>query len=222
MKCQSVGKESKPYYKELAMALSNYTELVSTVESYLARSDLTSIIPTFVQLAQERMTRDLRVREMLKVATTTATNNDGTVALPNDFLEMRELHFQGNPLATLTYESPDLFFRNGITETSGIPFYYTIINDQLQFAPTPDGNQVLQMLYYYKPTYISSTTATNLYITNFSDAMLYATLAEAEPYLMNDARIQIWASMYDRAIGNIMNNDLGKKYPNIALNVVAR
>ena len=53
------------------MALATYSELVSTVESYLARTDLTSIIPTFVQLAQDRMTRDLRTREMLKVATTT-------------------------------------------------------------------------------------------------------------------------------------------------------
>lgn len=204
------------------MALANYTELVSTIESYLARTDLTSIIPTFIQLAQERMTRDLRVREMLKVATTTATSQDGTVALPSDFLEMREIHFQGNPVYTLEYQSPDLFFRNGWTDTSGEPFYYTIINDQLQFAPIQAGDLTLQMLYYYKPTYISSTEATNLYITNFSDALLYASLAEAEPYLMNDARIQTWASMYDRAIGNIMKNDLGKKYPNTALNVVAR
>jgi len=204
------------------MALANYTELVSTIESYLARDDLTSIIPTFIQLAQERMTRDLRVREMLKVATTTATSQDGTVALPSDFLEMREIHFQANPVYTLEYQSPDLFFRNGWTDTSGIPCYYTIINDQLQFAPIQAGDLTLQMLYYYKPTYISSTEATNLYITNFSDALLYASLAEAEPYLMNDARIQTWASMYDRAIGNIMKNDLGKKYPNTALNVVAR
>jgi hypothetical protein len=202
------------------MALASYNDLVSTVESYLARSDLTSVIPTFVMLAQQRMSRDLRTREMLKVATTTAT--DGTVEIPTDFLEMRELHFQGNPPITLEYESPDKFFRDMLTTTSGLPYYYTIIGYEFQFAPAPDSSQVLQMLYYAEPTFISSTVSSNLYLANYPDALLYATLAEAEPYLMNDARIQVWATMYDRAIANIMNSDIGKKFPNTALNVTLR
>ena len=202
------------------MALATYSELVSTVESYLARTDLTSIIPTFIQLAQDRMTRDLRTREMLKVATTTAT--DSTVELPSDFLEMREIHFQGNPPITLEYESPDKFFRDQLTTTSGLPYYYTIIAYELQFAPAPDSSMTLQMLYYSKPTYISATTSSNLYLANYSDALLYATLAEAEPYLYNDVRIETWSAMYDRAIQNIMNSDIGKKFPNTALNVTLR
>lgn len=202
------------------MALTNYNDLVSTVESYLARSDLTSVIPTFVMLAQQRMSRDLRTREMLKLSTTTATDN--TVELPTDFLEMREIHFQGNPPITLEYESPDKFFRDFLTTTSGLPYYYTILAYELQFAPAPDSAQVLQMLYYAEPTFISTTTASNIYLANYPDALLYATLAEAEPYLMNDARIQVWATMYDRAIANIMNSDIGKKYPNTALNVTLR
>jgi len=202
------------------MALASYNDLVSTVESYLARSDLTSVIPTFVMLAQQRMSRDLRTREMLKVATTTAT--DGTVEIPTDFLEMRELHFQGNPPITLEYESPDKFFRDMLTTTSGLPYYYTIIGYEFQFAPAPDSAQVLQMLYYAEPTFVSSTVSSNLYLANYPDALLYATLAEAEPYLMNDARIQVWATMYDRAILNIMNSDISKKFPNTALNVTLR
>jgi len=202
------------------MAFTNYNELVTTVASYLARSDLTSIVPTFVQLAQERMTRDLKTREMLKLSTTTAT--DSTVELPIDFLEMREIHFQGNPPVTLEYQSPDKFFRNHLTTTSGQPYYFTIIGYEMQFAPTPDNNQVLQMLYYNKPTFISPSVSSNLYLANYPDALLYATLAEAEPYLMNDARLQVWASMYERAISNIMNNDIGKKFPNTALNVTLR
>jgi len=202
------------------MALTNYNDLVTTVESYLARSDLTSIIPTFVMLAQQRISRDLRTREMLKVATTTAT--DGTVELPTDFLEMRELHFQGNPPITLEYQSPDKFFRNQVTTTSGLPYYYTIIGYEFQFAPVPDSAQVLQLLYYAEPTFISSTVPSNLYLANYPDALLYATLAESEPYLMNDERIQVWATMYDRAISNITNSDIDKKFPNTALNVTLR
>lgn len=204
------------------MAFTNYTSFVTVVENYLARTDLSAQIPDFINLAQQRMTRDLRTRPMLKVATTTANNQDGTVELPSDFLEMRELHFQGNPEIVLEYQSPDLFFRNLLTDTGGTPRFYTLISNELQFAPMPDGDLTLQMLYYAQPTFISSTTASNLYLANYPDALLYATLAEAEPYLMNDARVQTWATMYDRAITNIMRNDDGSKYPNVPLNVVVR
>ena len=69
------------------MAFTNYTSFVTTVESYLARTDLTSVIPDFIQMAQLRMSRDLRTEAMLKVATTTPT--DSKVAFPTDFLELR-------------------------------------------------------------------------------------------------------------------------------------
>ena len=204
------------------MSVATYTDFVTVVTNYLARTDLSVQIPDFIRFAQERMTRDLRVRQMLKLATTSATGGDGTIELPSDFLEMRELHFQGNPPITLEYQSPDSFFRDYLTSTSGKPYYYTLIGQEFQFAPEPDSAYVLQMLYYSKPTYISTTTSSNIYLANYPDALLYATLGEAEPYLMNDQRIATWASMYDRAIANIQKNDDGSKYPNTALNVTLR
>jgi hypothetical protein len=44
------------------------------------------------------------------------------------------------------------------------------------------------------------------------DALLYGALGEAEPYLMNDARLQIWANLYDRAISSISTTDQGGEY----------
>ena len=102
------------------MALTNYTTFLATVENYLARTDLTSIIPDFIQLAQTRMSRDLRTEKMLKVATATITANDGTIGVPSDMLEVREIHLQGNPIVRVEYQSPDLFFKNELTTTSGI------------------------------------------------------------------------------------------------------
>jgi hypothetical protein len=202
------------------MALTNYTTFVSTVENYLARTDLTNVIPDFIQLAQTRMSRDLRTEKMLKVATTTMVDN--TVSIPADMLEVREIHLQGNPPVILEYQSPDLFFKNFQTTLSGRPFYFTMLGSEFQFAPQPNGNQTVQILYYSQPTFISTTTASNLFLANYPDALLYATLAEAEPYLMNDGRIQTWSSLYDRAIANIKTSDLGQTYPYTSLSVTPR
>ncbi len=141
------------------MAFTTYTSFVTTVESYLARTDLTTVIPDFIQMAQLRMSRDLRTEAMLKVATTTPT--DSKVAFPSDFLELREMHFQGNPPIVLEFQSPDLFFRNGQTSLSGRAHYFTMLGTEFQFAPTQDTDYTIQILYYAQPTFISTTTSSN-------------------------------------------------------------
>jgi hypothetical protein len=202
------------------MALTNYSAFVTTVENYLARTDLSSQIPDFIQMAQFRMTRDLRTERMLKVATTAPTDNK--VAFPTDFLELREMHFQGNPPILLEFQSPDLFFRNGQTTLSGRSHYFTMLGTEFQFAPSQDSSYTIQILYYAQPTFISSTVASNLFLAYYPDALLYATLAEAEPFLMNDARIATWSALYDRAIANIKTSDLGQTYAYTTLSVTPR
>ena len=201
------------------MAFTNYTTFVATVANYLGRDDLTSVIPDFVELAQERISRDLRVQEMLKVSTATTTAGDATISFPADFLELREIHIDGTPVYTLEYQTPDKFFRNEKTHLSGVPTFFTMLGAEFQFAPVPDGTQTVQILYYAKPDFISATQASNVYLAYFPDALLYATLAEAEPYLMNDERVQVWATLYDRAIANIKTNDKGATFSSATLNV---
>jgi len=204
------------------MAFTNYTSFVTTVQNYLGRDDLTTAIPDFIELGQHRITRDLRVQEMLKSSTASTIAGDSTIAFPTDMLEIRDIHIQGTPNYELEYQTPNDFYRNDLATTSGTPRYFTMIGKEFVFAPVPDGTQTLQILYYAKPTFISTTTASNVYLANFPDALLYATLAETEPYLMNDARIQTWASLYDRAIQSIRANDKGATYPNTSLNVTTR
>ena len=180
------------------MAFTSYSDLQTTIASYLARSDLTSIIPTFIQLAENRLRRELRLRAMLKVATTTTTANDSTVELPNDFLEMRDLHFNTSPITVLKYDAPNVFYRNTWSNISGKPTNYTLLAQDFQLAPIPDSNYTLQMLYYAAPEYLSSTNPSNVFLANCPDLLLYGALAEAEPYLMNDARLETWAALYQR------------------------
>jgi len=201
------------------MALATYSDLVTTVENYLARSDLTSIIPTFIQFAQERMSRNLRTSAMLTTASLTVTNGEATI--PSDLLELRDIYFDSNPTTPVNYKTPDQFYRTFLTKTSGVPLFYTIIDGEFKFAPTPNSSDTANILYYAKPTFISGSNATNVFITNYPDALLYATLGEAEPYLMNDGRIETWAALYQRAVADIQQSDLGSKYPNAALNVTA-
>ena len=55
------------------MALTSYTTLKNEIESYLNRTDLTANLDTFIDLAESRMARDLRLREMETIDTSITT-----------------------------------------------------------------------------------------------------------------------------------------------------
>jgi hypothetical protein len=199
------------------MAFTTYSELKTSIASYLGRSDLTTQIPDFITLAETRLQRELRTRPMLKSATATMTGGDNTVGLPTDFLEMRDLYIQGNPRQPVSFMSPSAFTRNARAEESGKCIDYTILGAEMAFAPIPDTAYVLEMLYYYKPTVLSDANSSNVFLANYPDALLYGALAQAEPFLMNDARIATWAGLYDSAIQLIITSDDSSEYNGVPL-----
>ncbi len=194
------------------MAFDSYSSLKTTISSYLARNDLDSVIPDFIRLAELRLQRELRIRQMLTVAQATTTGGIATVGIPSDFLEMRDIHIVANPVRTLSYDAPNSFYRNTRSMQSGVPSAYTVLADEMQLAPIPDGAYILQMLYYAKPPVLSDTNPSNTFLANTPDALLYGALGEAEPYLMNDARLSVWAALYDRSVNSISVADQGGEY----------
>ena len=199
------------------MAYTSYSDLQTSVANYLGRSDLTAVIPDFIRFAETRLARELRTRKMLKSATSSMTAGDARVALPTDFLEVRDLYTQGNPRMPVTYMSPSGFTRDARADESGLPVFYTVLSAEFQFAPIPDTAYVLEILYYAQPPVLSGTNTSNVFLANYPDALLYGSLLEAEPYLINDARSQTWATLYDRAIKNIQDSDQNSEYSGIPL-----
>lgn len=189
------------------MSITNYTDLKATIASYLARSDLTAQIPDFIQLAETRLRRELRIRQMLKVVTTDTVAGDSTVELPSDYLQMRDLHMNTNPVQTLGYQSPSNFYRNTNAAISGVPLQYTVLAQEFQLAPIPDGIYTLQMIYYATPPYLTTSNTSNVFLANCPDLLLYGALGEAESYLMNDPRLQTWAALYDRSLSALTISD---------------
>jgi hypothetical protein len=199
------------------MALATYSDLKTSIANYLARSDLTTQIPDFITLAENRLRRELRTRKMLKLVSATMTANDNTLSLPSDFLALRDVHLATTPARPLNFQTPSVFFRNARVTDTGVPVDYTILDAEFQFAPIPDTNYATRMLYYAAPTYLSDANTTNVFISNYPDALLYAALGEAEPYLMNDERLATWAALYQRAIDSITSSDDQDEYSAVPL-----
>ena len=189
------------------MSITTYAELQTTIAGYLARSDLTTQIPDFIRLAEVRLRRDLRIRQMLTSTTLTCTSGTATVTIPSDFLEIKDFVVTGNPVRPLNYESPSLFSRNSRSMDAGKPLDYTVLATTFKLAPIPDSNYSLSLVYSAAPEYLSDTNTSNTFLTVCPDLLLYASLLEAEPYLMNDARVNTWGTMFDRAMSSLTRSD---------------
>ena len=189
------------------MAITSYTDLQTTIASYLARTDLNTMIPTFIDFAEGRLARDLRTRPMLRNVTSSMPASQAKIALPNDFLAVRDVFIQGNPREAVTYLTPSAFTRDGRADQSGKPLYYTVYGTEFVFSPIPDAEYTLELLYYARPNRLDADTISNVFLANYPDALLYASLIEAEPYLMNDARTSVWGTLYDKAIAAITRSD---------------
>ena len=66
------------------MALTNFSELKSSIADFLNRDDLTSVIPTFISLAEAQFARDLRHYKMENRAT--GTIDSQYMTKPSDWL----------------------------------------------------------------------------------------------------------------------------------------
>jgi hypothetical protein len=199
------------------MSFTSYSELQTTIAGYLARTDLTTQIPDFIRLAELRLRRDLRIRQMLKSVTTSTVANDETVELPSDFLEVRDFVVVGNPVRPLNYYSPSAFNRNTRTWEIGKPVDYTVLANDFQLAPIPDTVYTLKMFYFAAPVFLSDSNTSNAFLANTPDALLYGALLEAAPYLMDDARINTWGTMFDRAMASITRSDEQGQYSGVPL-----
>jgi hypothetical protein len=83
---------------------------------------------------------------------------------------------------------------------SGQPKYFCVIGGQIRVLPTPDTSYVSELIYYGKLSKLSTSNTTNWLLTLSPDVYLYGSLLQAAPYLQDDARIQVWAGLYQRGI----------------------
>lgn len=185
------------------MALTTYDELKASIADFLNRDDLTSVIPDFITLAEADMNRGLRHWRQEKRST--AEIDTQYSAVPADFMEAIRFYITSNdtsPLELISQsEMVDRRYRSG--DTSGKPAYYAVTAGEIEVYPTPDGTYDAELYYYSRITALSAINTSNWVLEYFPDAYLYGALVHSAPYLKDDARTQVWASLYANALNAI-------------------
>lgn len=185
-----------------------YGGLKDSVASWLKRSDLTSVIPDLIALGEARIARDLRLRKQVTQTTLTTVAGQQYVSLPADFLEAENFTVGTSPPRTMSVVTPELLdvkFPAG--SWSGVPAAYCAVGDQIRLGPTPDAAYSITLDYYQRWTALSASSDTNWLLQKHPSIYLFAALAEAEPFLMNDPRAAVWEAKYANDVKTLQDAD---------------
>ncbi len=184
-----------------------YAELQAKVAAWMNRDDLTAMIPGFIELAEERMNRVLRVRQMELVLPATAiTDNQITPAA--DVIDAKVLwvpNFEATPLKAQALES---VVANGST---GMPSLYAWSGGNFYFD---GGGSVQGVLYVRIPAL--ATALTNWLSVAAPSLYLFGALAEAKLYVGDDAGAQGWNARFDQALQELIGNEQRRSGPLVA------
>ena len=201
------------------MAIATYTDLQTSIENFLARTDLTAQIPDFIQLAEARMSRELETRSQEKRATASTVAGNEYIALPVDMREVREVKLLTSPLTVLDYKSPTAIDKDHSTAGQSKPLSYSIIGDEIRLRPIPDAVYSVEIVYIGEIEGLSATNATNTILSRHPDAYLSGALVEAYTYLMDETRAQLYDQKFSRAIAEIQRDSERSYYGTSSLQI---
>lgn len=188
------------------MAITTYSELKAALAEWLNRDDLTTAIPTFISLAEAQFNRTIRHRKM--VVRSEATLDTSYFAVPADWLENIRFQLNTNPVVPLLYVTPEQALEETQTYSAARqPMFFTMIGQQFQVVPEPDGEYDSELLYYGKIAALSDAAPTNWMLTENPDLYLYGALVQSAPYLKEDERITLWAGLYQQLFSDMVLSD---------------
>ena len=183
--------------------IGTYAQLQTEIANWLDRTDLTSQIPTFIELAEASFNRTIRAPDMI-------TKNDSYSisgqynTLPSDTLEIIRIVVDVQPVIVLEYLTPqDLSELRGELTGTGKPYYFTLVggsSNQLEVLRSPDQTYTSSIVYYTRIPALTDSATTNWLLTANPDIYLFGALVEAEPYLKNDERMPMWTNRLDKAL----------------------
>jgi hypothetical protein len=178
------------------LAFDSYDELISTINDWMDRSDLTGAAPSMIALCEARIRREL---DPLTFETSASVAvSEGIGPLPADYDFMRSVSYNGKPLDEC---SPEIGRQFAAGET---PVAYSLEAGQMRVWPAWTGTVVI--LYQAKMPALSEANQSNTILLQHPDVYFFGSMLFAEGYLANDSRAAVFKALWDEAL------DSAKRY----------
>lgn len=190
--------------------ITSYATLQTEIAAYLARDDLTTWIPNFVQNAENKLYRRLNLRN--EETALSVSISSGVAAVPTDFKGLKFAYYSASPVVPLDWVTLDKLYRDypNRTDTTTSPEVISREAGNFIFGPVAaDGT--LNGVYYAKQDPLR-TTDPSWYVTNAPEVLLYGSLLESAPFIKDDPRLPVWANLFNDAVASLEEEEMNTEH----------
>ena len=174
------------------MAITNYTTLQTAIGTWLARADLSALIPDFITLAESDINSTLRCR--YNEASASDTIASGVVAVPTGYLELVAAYIDKSVPVYLEPKALSWILEKYPSSNPSEPRFIGRRVADFVFGPYPDSNYTIQM-YYHKKLDLATDT-TNDVLSNYPEMYLYGALFQAAAYTRDTEKEKAWGAKF--------------------------
>ena len=167
----------------MSTSIVDYNSLQTALANWLHRSDLTSIVPDLIAMAEMQLSVDLDTQWQWAQASLTTTASVQTLAMPTDLIALKRLTVLGAVNSVLVYMPPEAFDATYNSNDSSMPESFTMLGMTASLGPIPDAVYTVNCLYKQKIPALSATNPTNWLITAFPNLYLWGSILAAQIYL---------------------------------------
>ncbi len=196
-----------------AIAAQDYTALIALVGKYLNRSDLNDDIPAFIELATRRFNRVLFTEDRNATIDFVATGSTYTIPSGTKLYRITALFVSDEddtPLEQVTFDE-----LKRLDEYYGRPGRFALWGNTIYLDPQvdPDGAGVgMTLMYEQGIPLLGGDNPSNWLLEDHPDIYLYGSLVQAEAFLENDARVNLWKSALDEAMDELIRSNRRRKF----------
>lgn len=193
------------------MTITNYATLKTQVASWLNKTNLTTAIPGFVQIAEANIRRDLEVRTQEIVVSGTLTGE--TLSFPARFIELRRVRV-GDRLCQ--YVTPEQYAAKEFQNTGSPVRWYTVIGENIYFLDGASGDEY-ELVYTNWFSSLSADADTNWVLDNAPDVYLWGSCFAGAVYLKDVQAASGYKGLYDAAVIALKNKERAAKWSGVPL-----
>ena len=188
-----------------------YDNLVADVISYMERDDVGFVaqIPSLIGLAESAIAAELKTLLQLTVVETNLAQNQTVLNKPARWRKTISMKTNGKPMLM---RSQDYIAQYLSESDPGVPLYYSEYDyNNWNFAPQPDTDYPVEIIYYSEIQPLDSANQQNLFTRECPQAMLFGTLLQAQGYLKALDKLPVWKQYYTDAIGALKKEDQSRR-----------
>ena len=190
-------------------AISDYDELLATVNEWLDRQDLDAFIPGFLRLVEARVNADYRMPDMETLVDLDFVGE--TANLPTDFLAMRSIHIEGEdrPLVGMAPNAAPMSFDG----STGTPVAYVLRGRSVIQLVPPPADETLCRIHYYKPvTPLTSIVPNNWLLEKYPATYLFGCLYYASLFLADKDAENKYRELYQFNLNQMEDHSIRDRW----------